>query len=231
MTNKPEEVADPSKDHSSETKVKKSKTYKIIEQLNQQNVKLTGEIEKAKQRLNTVTRNKEEAKQLTDKISQLELSLTKFKQENGDVFSKFKLNIDEIIKVSFDKKAINEKLKEINKELDDLGGKLRSKKDIDADQSIKSDVDREKAYQSSFVASQEIVQQEIKCKSDELSKPEKEYQAYIEKLAQWKRRKKDIEGDNGKVDSLKYLKAEKRYIERKLDNDLSEKEKTDWINL
>lgn len=225
MTNKPEEVADPSKDHSSETKVKKSKTYKIIEQLNQQNVKLTGEIEKAKQRLNTVTRNKEEAKQLTDKISQLELSLTKFKQENGDVFSKFKLNIDEIIKVSFDKKAINEKLKEINKELDDLGGKLRSKKDIDADQSIKSDVDREKAYQSSFVASQEIVQQEIKCKSDELSKPEKEYQAYIEKLAQWKRRKKDIEGDNGKVDSLKYLKAEKRYIERKLDNDLSEKRK------
>lgn len=225
MTNKPEEVADPSKDHSSETKVKKSKTYKIIEQLNQQNVELTGEIEKAKQRLNTVTRNKEEAKQLTDKISQLELSLTKFKQENGDVFSKFKLNIDEIIKVSFDKKAINEKLKEINKELDDLGGKLRSKKDIDADQSIKSDVDREKAYQSSFVASQEIVQQEIKCKSDELSKPEKEYQAYIEKLAQWERRKKDIEGDNGKVDSLKYLKAEKRYIERKLDNDLSEKRK------
>lgn len=225
MTNKPEEVADPSKDHSSETKVKKSKTYKIIEQFNQQNVELAGEIEKAKQRLNTATRNKEEAKQLTDKISQLELSLTKFKQENGDVFSKFKLNIDEIIKVSFDKKAINEKLKEINKELDDLEGKLRSKKDIDADQSIKNDVDREKAYQSSFVASQEIIRQEIKCKSDELSKPEKEYQIYKEKLEQWERRKKDIEGDNGKVDSLKYLKAEKEYIERKLDNDLSDKRK------
>ena len=145
MTNKPEEVTDPSKDHSSETKVKKSKTYKIIEQLNQQNVELAGEIEKAKQRLNTVTRNKEEAKQLAEKISQLELSLTKFKQENRDVFSKFKLNIDEIIKVSFDKKAINEKLKEINKELDDLGGKLRSKKDIDADQSIKSDVEDRKS--------------------------------------------------------------------------------------
>ena len=70
-------------------------------------------------------RTQEEAKQLTDKIFQLELSLTKFKQENGDVFSKFKLNIDEIIKVSFDKKAINEKLKEINKELDDLEEKLR----------------------------------------------------------------------------------------------------------
>lgn len=225
MTNKPEEVADPSKDHSSETKVKKSKTYKIIEQLNQQNVELAGEIEKAKQRLNTVTRNKEEAKQLTDKIFQLELSLTKFKQENRDVFSKFKLNIDEIIKVSFDKKAINEKLKEINKELDDLEEKLRSKRDIDTDQSIKNDADREKAYQSSLVASQEIVQQEIKRKTDELSKPEKEYQAYIEKLAQWEKRKKDIEGDDSKANSLRYLESEKKYIEKKLDNDLAERRK------
>ena len=225
MTNKPEEVADPSKDHSSETKAKISKAYKNIEQLNKQNVELAEKIEEAKQRLNTVTRNKEEAKQLTDKISQLELSLTNFKQENGDVFSKFKLNIDEIIKVSFDKKAINEKLKEINKELDDLEGKLRSKKDIDVDQSIKNDVDRKKVYQISFVARQEIIQQEIKRKTDELSKPEKEYQIYKEKLEQWERRKKDIEGDNSKVDSLKYLKSEKEYIERKLDNDLSKKRK------
>ena len=223
MTNKPEEVTDPSKDHSPKTKAKMSEAYEIIEQLNQQNVELAGEIEKAEQRLNTVTRNKEEVKQLTDKISQLELDLTKFKQENGDVFSKFKLNIDEIIKVSFDKKAINEKLKEINKELDDLERELRSKKDIDTDQNIKNDADREKAYQSSLVASQEIVQQEIKRKTDELSKPEKEYQAYIEKLAQWEKRKKDIEGDNGKVDSLKYLEAEKEYIEKKLNDDLAEK--------
>lgn len=225
MTNKPEEVTDPSKDHSSEMKAKISKAYKNIAQLNKQNAELAENIEEANQRLNTVTRNKEEIKQLTDKISQLELSLTKFKQENGDVFSKFKLNIDEIIKVSFDKKAINEKLKKINKELDDLEGKLRSKKDIDADQSIKNDVDRERAYQNSFVASQEIIRQKIKNKTDELSKPEKEYQVYKEKLAQWVRRKKDIEGDNGKVDSLKYLKAEKEYIESKLDNDLAERRK------
>lgn len=225
MTNKPEEVADPSKDLSSETKAKMSKAYETIEQLNQQNVELAGEIEGVEQRLNTVTRNKEEAKQLTDRISQLELSLTKFKQENGDVFSKFKLNIDEIIKVSFNKKAINEKLKEINKELDDLEEKLRSKKDIDADQNIKNDTDREKAYQSSLVARQEIVQQEIKRKTDELSKPEKEYQAYIEKLAQWEKRKKDIEGDSSRVNSLKYLKAEKEYVEKKLDDDLAERRK------
>lgn len=225
MTNKPEEVADPSKDLSSETKAKMSKAYETIEQLNQQNVELAGEIEGVEQRLNTVTRNKEEAKQLTDRISQLELSLTKFKQENGDVFSKFKLNIDEIIKVSFNKKAINEKLKEINKELDDLEEKLRSKKDIDADQNIKNDTDREKAYQSSLVARQEIVQQEIKRKTDELSKPEKEYQAYIEKLAQWEKRKKDIEGDSSRVNSLKYLKAEKEYVEKKLDDDLVERRK------
>ena len=202
-----------------------SKAYETIEQLNQQNVELAGEIEGVEQRLNTVTRNKEEAKQLTDRISQLELSLTKFKQENGDVFSKFKLNIDEIIKVSFNKKAINEKLKEINKELDDLEEKLRSKKDIDADQNIKNDTDREKAYQSSLVARQEIVQQEIKRKTDELSKPEKEYQAYIEKLAQWEKRKKDIEGDSSRVNSLKYLKAEKEYVEKKLDDDLAERRK------
>ena len=225
MANKPEEVADPSKDHSPEMKAKMSEAYEIIEQLNQQNVELAGEIEEAEQRLNTATRNKEEVKQLTDKISQLELSLTKFKQENGDVFSKFKLSIDEIIKVSFDKKAINEKLKKINKELDDLEEKLRSKRDIDTDQSIKNDADREKAYQSSFVARQEIVQQGIKRKTDELSKPEKEYQAYIEKLAQWEKRKKDIEGDSGRVDGLKYLKAEKEYVEKKLDDDLVERRK------
>lgn len=225
MANKPEQVADPSEDHSSETKAKISKAYENIAQLNQQNIKLAEKIEETKQRLNTVARNKEEVKQLTDKISQLELSLTKFKQENRDVFSKFKLNIDEIIKVSFDKKAVNEKLKEINKELDDLEGKLRSKRDIDTDQSIKNDADREKAYQSSFVASQEIIRQKIKSKTDELSKPEKEYQTYKEKLEQWERRKKDIEGDNGKVGSLKYLKAEKEYIKEKLNDDLAEKRK------
>jgi ATPase involved in DNA repair (fragment) len=225
MVNKPEQVADPSKDHSPEAKAKISKAYESIAQLNQQNIKLAEKIEGAKQRLNTVAKNKEEIKQLIDKTSQLELDLTKFKQENGDVFSKFKLNIDEIIKVSFNKKIIDEKLKEINKELDDLERELRSKKDISTDQNIKNDADREKAYQSSFVASQEIIRQKIKSKTDELSKPEKEYQAYIEKLAQWERRKKDIEGDSSKVDSLKYLKAEKEYVEKKLDDDLAERRK------
>lgn len=225
MANKPEQVADPSKDHSPETEEKISKAYESIAQFNQQNIKLAEKIEGAKQRLNTVTKNKEEIKQLIDKTSQLELDLTKFKRENGDVFSKFKLNIDEIIKVSFDKKIIDEKLKEINKELDDLERELRSKKDIDTDQNIKNDADREKAYQSSLVARQEIIRQKIKSKTDELSKPEKEYQAYIEKLAQWERRKKDIEGDNGKVDSLKYLEAEKEYIEKKLNDDLAERRK------
>lgn len=225
MANKPEQVADPSKDHSPETEAKISKAYESIAQLNQQNIKLAETIEGAKQRLNTVTKNKEEIKQLIDKTSQLELDLTKFKQENGDVFSKFKLNIDEIIKVSFNKKIIDEKLKEINKELDDSERELRSKKDIDTDQNIKNDADREKAYQSSLIARQEIVQQEIKRKTDELSKPEKEYQAYIEKLAQWEKRKKDIEGDSSRVNSLKYLKAEKEYVENKLDDDLAERRK------
>ena len=225
MANKPEQVADPSKDHSPETEAKISKAYESIAQLNQQNIKLAETIEGAKQRLNTVTKNKEEIKQLIDKTSQLELDLTKFKQENGDVFSKFKLNIDEIIKVSFNKKIIDEKLKEINKELDDSERGLRLKKDIDTDQNIKNDADREKAYQSSFVASQEIIRQKIKSKTDELSKPEKEYQAYIEKLAQWEKRKKDIEGDSSRVNSLKYLKAEKEYVEKKLDDDLAERRK------
>ena len=225
MANKPEQVADTSKDHSPETEAKISKAYESIAQLNQQNIKLAETIEGAKQRLNTVTKNKEEIKQLIDKTSQLELDLTKFKQENGDVFSKFKLNIDEIIKVSFNKKIIDEKLKEINKELDDSERELRSKKDIDTDQNIKNDADREKAYQSSLIARQEIVQQEIKRKTDELSKPEKEYQAYIEKLAQWEKRKKDIEGDSSRVNSLKYLKAEKEYVENKLDDDLAERRK------
>lgn len=225
MANKPEQVADPSKDHSPETEAKISKAYESIAQLNQQNIKLAETIEGAKQRLNTVTKNKEEIKQLIDKTSQLELDLTKFKQENGDVFSKFKLNIDEIIKVSFNKKIIDEKLKEINKELDDSERELRLKKDIDTDQNIKNDADREKAYQSSFVASQEIIRQKIKSKTDELSKPEKEYQAYIEKLAQWEKRKKDIEGDSSRVNSLKYLKAEKEYVEKKLDDDLAERRK------
>lgn len=225
MANKPEQVADPSKDHSPETEAKISKAYESIAQLNQQNIKLAETIEGAKQRLNTITKNKEEIKQLIDKTSQLELDLTKFKQENGDVFSKFKLNIDEIIKVSFNKKIIDEKLKEINKELDDSERELRLKKDIDTDQNIKNDADREKAYQSSFVASQEIIRQKIKSKTDELSKPEKEYQAYIEKLAQWEKRKKDIEGDSSRVNSLKYLKAEKEYVEKKLDDDLAERRK------
>lgn len=225
MANKPEQVADPSKDHSPEMEAKISKAYESIAQLNQQNIKLAETIEGAKQRLNTVTKNKEEIKQLIDKTSQLELDLTKFKQENGDVFSKFKLNIYEIIKVSFNKKIIDEKLKEINKELDDSERELRSKKDIDTDQNIKNDADREKAYQSSLIARQEIVQQEIKRKTDELSKPEKEYQAYIEKLAQWEKRKKDIEGDSSRVNSLKYLKAEKEYVENKLDDDLAERRK------
>ena len=225
MANKPEQVADPSKDHSPETEAKISKAYESIAQLNQQNIKLAETIEGAKQRLNTVTKNKEEIKQLIDKTSQLELDLTKFKQENEDVFRKFKLNIDEIIKVSFNKKIIDEKLKEINKELDDSERELRLKKDIDTDQNIKNDADREKAYQSSFVASQEIIRQKIKSKTDELSKPEKEYQAYIEKLAQWEKRKKDIEGDSSRVNSLKYLKAEKEYVEKKLDDDLAERRK------
>lgn len=223
MSNKPVEIADPSKDNSHETKTKKSETYNDIEQLNSQNATLAKNIEKTKKELNEAVQDEEKIKQLIDNIAQLETTLATFKQKNRDVFNKFELDIDDIVKIFFDKKTVDEKSYELNKKVNNLRNKLRTKIDIEVDTSIKNETDRKDAYRASLVASQEMIQQEIKEKRDDLSKPEREYQVYKEKLAQWEKRKKDIEGDETKVDSLKYLKAEKCYIVNKLNDDLAER--------
>lgn len=215
--NKPTAVPDPSKDGSPETQAAKSKQYTQLEALNTENQTLTENVSDARAKLNKATKEKEELTQLDDSLARLEAQFNSYKAANKEVFEKYGLNIDDVAKANFDKKAIGKKKQEKIEEIKSISASLRTKAQINNNPELAGKTAELKAaHTASFVSKQEDVLSQIAAIKNLLSQPEKLYQDYKEKLGKWEKRKSEIEGDETRLNSLKFFENERKYINDKL---------------
>lgn len=219
--NKPVAVVDPS---TLETvpNAEKSKQYEQLNNLNELEESLNTKIANEKASLIRITKEKEELSQVSISLERLKSQIEAYKLDNGNLFKKYDLDIDTIAKVTFDSSSISEKVNERISAISLVNEKLRSKSSIEFDSSINNDAKKlASTLKKSLVAQLEDTLLAITSIKKDLSRPEKEFQEYKEKLAKWDKRRGEIEGSEIQLGSLKFYRAEKTYMDGELDLELS----------
>lgn len=213
--NKPQEVRDPSKDEniSEEQKAKQED----LSSLNQQLTDLKDKITKLRNEFKDTNSSLEELKQIEKQLESFRDELNTYIDNNKERFSKYGLNIGEVIKFEINEGIIDSKIKEYQDKQRELSYKLSTEDDL---QSINKD-EKDKIVQKSLILQENKLMKEIKKIEEHLSEPQKKYQKYLEENEQWNERKKEIEGDENKPDTIKWYKKELQYLEKEIEKDLS----------
>lgn len=128
---------------------------------------------------------------------------------------KFKINIDEIIKVEANFSSIDKLIKKNEKAIEE-------KKILLGEKIIKFDEFDEKADNKTLIAKYEEKKKELEVEQNKLDEPQKKYQKYLEEYQIFEKQKKDIIGDENKYDSKTWLEKEKYFIENGLDQKITE---------
>lgn len=213
--NKPAKVDNPSEKKGKKEDAKKTKQYAELEALNTKYQEIAKSIISQKSILNSLTKEKEELSQIYSELIRLESQSSDYKDANKAKFSKYGLNIDDIIKTEFNHKLVKTALEKRIKQIKEINYLLKSKESIEADTYVSKE-EKQKVFDSSLVIQQEVAQNEIDKIKNDLSQPERDFQVYKEKLSGWEEKRKEIEGTDSIPDTLKYYKAEKLYINSKL---------------
>jgi ABC-type lipoprotein export system ATPase subunit len=223
---KPTEVADPSKSADATADEAKKQQYAELEALNKRYEEVIGQIAAKRGELNRLSKEKEELVQLTDSLTRLEGQFEAYKAEHKGEFQKYGLNIDDVVKSSFDKDLIATKVKAKSVKMDNVSKALRAKASIDTDASLSGQTEKTtEAYKQSLLVTQIELQEKINDIKKVLSQPEKDFQEYKEKLAKWEKKKNEIEGPSIQLNTLNFFKNEKNYLDNSLMSDLSAKRK------
>ncbi|HEX2866571.1 MAG TPA: AAA family ATPase [Ignavibacteriales bacterium] len=191
-----------------------AETSKItLRNINQLKKEITEIAEKIEQKrlekisiINEVDDIKRIKEEITLSISELELIKTKHKIR---LFEDYKINIDDILTIKHNYNSldllISKKENDINKlryELGEIkqeiaGGEINLTKILS---------DKKKKYEE---------------EQNKLDVPQKNYQKYLADVDMWKKQKRNIEGDEAKFGTLKWLEKEKEFIENNLENEIS----------
>lgn len=221
VKNKPPKAVDPST-LEAVPNPEKSKKYERLEELNKLEESLNTNIANERASLIRITKEKEDLSQVSTSLERLKSQVETYKIGHADIFKKYALDIDTIIKTAFDSSSISEKINERISEISLISEKLRSKSSIESDPIISADPKKlASALKKSLTTQLEKTLSAITEIKKDLSRPEKEFQDYKEKLAKWDKRKSEIEGSSVQLGSLKFYKAEKSYIDNKLDLELT----------
>jgi ABC-type lipoprotein export system ATPase subunit len=229
--NKPKKVKDPSKP-SGKDKVdkQKEKKYKELQQLNNDYTSISEKIQARRAELNQLTKERQELVDQKETVTRLEAQFDVYKEDNKQELLKHGLNVDDIVKATFNKKLITSKITGKDTLIKGLEKELRTKVSIDSDPEVSSDEKKlASAYKASLLLQQSKLQTQIDEIKKDLSQPEKDFQNYKEKLAQWEQKKKDIEGSSSELNTLKFYENEKVYIDKSLTTELASlrKDRTD----
>lgn len=176
----------------------KSKIKLETETLN----KLEKELEEVNLSLKTLNSKSESIKQVRNEIS----NLTRFYQTTLDSLSdnlqKLELSSEEIIMF----KTEDKKLKQIELSIKEGIDKLLPRVDVENPESLKSKILKSKAQLITL--------------NKQLSIPNREYQQYLNELAQYQVKEKQIQGNESTPDSIKYLEKELKYVGENLKSEL-----------
>lgn len=173
---------------------------------------LQNEIEEHSKKQEILEIEKYELERLLEDTKDLESYISQWKTEQAEVFKKYGLDIEKIVKFKNEKELIevkkNEKINELAK-IENILSKV-------------SVTDTENIEISLIVKIEKLLKQKTDIES-ELEKPFKDFHDYQQKLKDWEIKKKELEGDKNISNTLNFYKNEKLYIEKELDKVIEEK--------
>lgn len=223
---KPSEVPDPAKSGDESKNKEKNEKYEKLEKLNGDRSKLVSLITTQRAALVKVAQEQEELSQLKKSLSRATTQVEVFKAENSKSFEKYGLDINEIIELKIKDASLITKIGQQEQQVKDLRVSLRTKASIDSDPDFAEKPDELKAaYEASLQAKAENVSAQIVELSKDLSKPEKDFQEYKERLGKWENKRHAIEGDKDQLNSLKFYQNELDFITSRLLPTLVQKRK------
>ena len=213
---KPKEIEKPNEDNQ-ENKEKINTLDKCNERLEEVNQS----IEKAKGEIKKINISIEELDQIIKKIEEFDSSIKEYKESNKTILERYNLSIDEVIKIDFNLHSINKKIEDKKKEKIKIEKTLKDENEIENN----NNQEKEETKNNSLIIQKETIEKNINQIKEELSKPEKDYQNYQEKLKKWEAKKKEIEGDTEYPETIKFLEKTINYIKNDLSKELEDKRK------
>ena len=214
---KPVEVPDPAKPDDEAANKQKSEKYEQLEKLNTAREELVTQISAKKAELIKVAQEQEEVGQLKKSLERVAGQVEAFKSDSSLVFEKYGLDINSIIELKFEESPLVAKVEEYEQQVKNIRASLRTKDSIDFDlELVDKPDDLKAAHEASLQSQQDSVDEEIAEIKKDLSKPEKEFQEYKEKLGKWQEKRLAIEGSKDQLGSLKFYENELDFAKTKL---------------
>jgi predicted ATPase len=215
--NKPDEVPDPSQDEKISEELKNKQEQ--LSSLNQNIENTENEIKKAQNDLKDVYSNIEELKAINREIEDIKNQIKNYISNNKEKFSKYGLEISEIIKYEINDNSIKQKIKEQENKQQVLKAKLLTEEEINNLKDLSED--KKVLLNNSLRVKEKELKEKIEKIKNQLSEPQKRYQKYLEELKKWDIRKKEIEGDENTLNTIKWFEKEIKYIEKQIRIDLT----------
>lgn len=216
---KPKEIKNPVDNKSLKVTEKKKRQLKEIDGLNTKLAKLDVNIIDKNLEKSKLVAEKEDLQQIANDLKRFETQIDDYKKINKIRFDKYGFNIDELIKSKFDNKIVNTKIKEKDTELIKIKKLFKTSQEIEIEFKGK-ETEATKAKEISLVYQKTQLEININVLKKELTKPEREYQEYQEKLKEWEKIKNGIKGNvkdpKSTPKTVEFYKDEKNFIENKL---------------
>jgi len=214
---KPKEVSDPSKDNKFFGDLKNKQNE--LSRLNKDLTDINKKIDEAQSQGEKLYFNIEGLKRIRQELNLLRSQVESYKNNNEQNFKNYGLKIEDILKFEVNFTIIDEKIKEQKENLNELKEKLLSKNEIENQNDLTND-EKEILLNESLKVKQENLNKQINTLKTQLSEPQKKYHQYLEELKEWEEKKKDIEGDENKSETIKWFERELNYINNQLNEDI-----------
>lgn len=224
--NKPKEVKNPSDDKTQEVDEAKKEKLKKINDLNSNLSKISEDITQKKVEKKEIISEKENLQQIYNDLTRLQGQIADYKRENKEKIEKFGFKIDELIEAKFNILVVKTEIDKRSKAQEELEKYFKTSEEIESE--FSGDGNKiAKTKKESLIIQKIELEKKIDDLKKELSKPERAYQEYQEKLKKWESIEKEIEGDeeNPKaiLKTVAFYKDEKSFIESKLPEILTQK--------
>jgi len=197
---KPQEVEKPNLEDD-----KSKKLFEQIKELKDKNKFFENELQSLLAEKTQIAQDISTIETFFAKLDSLVKTITEFKQDNKQFIESMEENIDEIVSVNIDKSSLNKKLSEKrlrNKTLEEL---------------LKNDTKEANSPILKIAANTKRID-ELQANLDG---PSKAYHAYLQKLEEYNKNKKTIEGNEDSPNTLLWLRHEIDYLDKTLKADLS----------
>lgn len=214
--NIPQEVKNPDLDES--TKEHNDEVTKKLEEKNKNKEKLEQIISDKKGRLVNLKQEIEELTNIKIDFNRFEDEIKRFIYKNKEKLKKYSIDAGQLFQYEFNLTQLENKIDEKKKEHSEITKQILTKQIIYSNYDTK---EHKKLEINSYIIQLENNDKEIMTLKNELSYPYRKYQDYLEKLKTWQKEKTIIEGSETELKTIKWYNAQIKYIEYRLNNEIS----------